>query len=73
MQTVIEFIILLIIGIIIGVGIDMDYNYRHPIVKTVVNTVYQQPTPEQLAAWWFGSTDKTMLKEKICGNKFSSK
>ena len=58
MQTVIEFIILLIIGIIIGVGIDMDYNYRHPIVKTVVNTVYQQPTPDQLAAWWFGSQIK---------------
>lgn len=69
MQTLIECIILLIIGIIIGVGIDMDYNYRHPIIKTVVNTVYQQPTPEQLAAWWFGDGDKQGLKLRICGNK----
>lgn len=69
MQTLIECIILLIIGIIIGIGIDMDYNYRHPIVKTVVNTIYKQPTPEQLAAWWFGDGDKQGLKLRICGNK----
>lgn len=69
MQTFIECTILLIIGIIIGIGIDMDYNYRHPIVKTVVNTIYKQPTPEQLAAWWFGDGDKQGLKLRICGNK----
>lgn len=48
---------------VLGVACTKAY---FSLQKPVITTVYLPATDEQLLGYWFGSTDKTKLRNRIC-------
>ena len=51
------------IGACLGAG---SYELSRKPVEPVIKIVYKEPTDVQLAAYWFGYSNKQELKNRIC-------